>query len=82
MTGDYREVVRPERLVFTSAALNSEEERLFEVLNIVTFAEQHGKTTLTVQARVAKATAEAAPFLAGMEAGWTQQLERLGAFLA
>jgi fibrillarin-like rRNA methylase len=41
------------------------------VLNTATFAEQGGKMTLTLQARVVKATAEPAPSLDGMEAGWT-----------
>ncbi|MGH2376470.1 MAG: SRPBCC family protein, partial [bacterium] len=77
MTGVYQEIVEPERLVFTSAALDKESNPLFEVLNTVTFAEQGGKTTLTLQARVVKATAEAAPYFEGMEAGWTQSLERL-----
>ena len=82
MTGVYHEIVEPERLVFTSAALDEEGNPLFEVLNTVTMAERGGKTTLTVQARVAKSTAEAAPYLEGMEAGWTQSLERLEAYVA
>jgi len=82
MSGVYREVVEPGRLVFTSAALDEEGNPLFEVLNTVTMAERGGKTTLTVQARVAKSTAEAAPYLEGMEAGWTQSLERLEAYVA
>ena len=77
MTGVYQEVVRPERLVFTSSALDKEGKPLFEVLTIVTFAEQGGKTKLTMQAKVVKSTAEAAPFLAGMEEGWKQTLDRL-----
>lgn len=44
MTGIYREVVEPERLVFTSAALDEKGNPLFEVLNMVTFAEHGGKT--------------------------------------
>jgi hypothetical protein len=43
----------------------------------VTLAEQGGKTLLKLQARVVKSTAKAAPYLQGMEAGWTQSLERL-----
>jgi uncharacterized protein YndB with AHSA1/START domain len=82
MTGVYQEIVEPERFVFTSAALDAEGNPLFEVLNTVTFAEQGSKTTLTVQARVVKSTAKAAPYLAGMEAGWTQSLERLKTHLA
>jgi uncharacterized protein YndB with AHSA1/START domain len=80
MTGVYQEIVEPKRLVFTSAALGKEGNPLFEVLNAVTFAEQSDKTTLTLQARVVKATADA-PYLEGMEAGWTQSLERLEEYL-
>ena len=82
MTGIYREIVEPERLVFSSAALDEEGNPLFEVLNTVTFAEQDGKTKQTLQARVVKSTARAAPYLAGMEAGWTQSLERLADYVA
>jgi uncharacterized protein YndB with AHSA1/START domain len=81
MTGVYREVVEPERLVFASSALDTEGKPLFEVLNTVTFAEKDGKTALTVHSRVVTSTAEAAPYLKGMEEGWTQSLERLGEYL-
>jgi uncharacterized protein YndB with AHSA1/START domain len=52
------------------------------VVNTVTFAEQGGKTTQTSKARVVKTTAGAARYLAGMEASWTQSLERLAALVA
>ena len=79
MTGVYQEVVEPERIVFTSAALDDKGNPIFEVLTTVTFAEQDGKTKQILRARVIKSTAQAAPYLAGMEAGWTQSLERLAA---
>jgi len=82
MTGVYQEIVEPERLVFTSAVLDEEGHPLFEVVNTVTFAEQGGKTRLTTQACVVRSTAKAAPYLQGMEAGWTQSLERLAGYLA
>ena len=82
MTGAYQAIVEPERLVFTSAALDGAGKPLFEVVNTVTFAEQGGKTTQTSKARVVKTTAGAARYLAGMEAGWTQSLERLAALVA
>ena len=50
---------------------------MFELLTAVTFAEQGGKTKQILRARVIKRTAQAAPYLAGMEMGWTQSLERL-----
>ena len=82
MTGVYNEVVEPERLVFTSAALDADGNPMFEVLTTVTFAEQGGKTKQTMRARVIKSTAEAAPYIKGMEAGWTQSLERLAESIA
>jgi uncharacterized protein YndB with AHSA1/START domain len=77
MTGVYHEIVEPERIVFTAAALDPKGSPLFEVLHTVTFAERDGKTTLTWRGSVARATAEAAPYLAGMEEGCSQSLERL-----
>lgn len=82
MSGAYREVVEPGRLVCTSAALDEKGNPLFEVLGTVTFAGQGGGTALTLRARVVRATAGAAPYLVGMEAGWTQTLERLEAYVA
>jgi uncharacterized protein YndB with AHSA1/START domain len=82
MTGVYQEVVEPERIVFTSAALDAEGNALFELLTTVTFAEQGGKTKQILRARVIKRTAQAAQYLKGMEAGWTQSLEHLAESLA
>ena len=55
---------------------------MFEVLTTVTFAEQGGKTKQILCSRVIKSTAEAVPYLAGMEAGWTESPERLAAHVA
>ena len=54
MTGVFHEIVEPERLVFTSSALDQNGEPLFEILNTVTFAEESGKTKLTLHASVSK----------------------------
>jgi len=82
MTGNYQEIVEPERIVFTSAALDAAGNPMFEMLTTVTFAEEGGKTKQILRTRVIKSTAEAPRYLAGMEAGWTQSLERLTAYLA
>src|SRR5580698_6634809 len=53
MSGAYREIVAPERLVFTAAALDANGKPIFENLNTVTFAEyDSNKTLLTVDVRV------------------------------
>jgi uncharacterized protein YndB with AHSA1/START domain len=82
MTGEYREVVEPERIVFISAALDSGGKPMFEVLTTVTLAESAGRTTLTMRAQVVKTTGQAAQHIAGIEVGWTQSLERFAKHLA
>lgn len=81
MTGVFQEIVVPERLVFVGSALDDKGNSMFEVLNTVTFADQRGKTALTLQLCVIKATAAAPQYLKGMEMGWTQSLDRLGELL-
>jgi uncharacterized protein YndB with AHSA1/START domain len=82
MGGSFVEVVPPERIVFTSVALDMDGRPMFENLNTVTFAEQDGKTVMTLHARVAKSTAAAVQYLAGMDLGWKLTLDRLEAFVA
>jgi uncharacterized protein YndB with AHSA1/START domain len=77
MTGVFHEIVEPERLVFSTTPLDDNGKPMFEVLNTIAFEDDGGKTKFTLQARVVKATAVAAQYLDGMEAGWTQSLERL-----
>lgn len=82
MTGVFREVVPPERLVFTSAAVDEQGNHLLEQLTTVTLAEQDGKTKLTVQTSAVGLVAAAAAMLDGMEQGWTEQIERLAEHMA
>jgi len=76
MTGQVREVLAPERFVFTSR-LESGGRVYVEVLNTVTFTEQRGVTTVTLVARVLQAAPEAKADLGGMHEGWRQSFERL-----
>jgi uncharacterized protein YndB with AHSA1/START domain len=82
MAGVYLEVVEPERLTYTSGALDDQGKQLFEFLHVVTFAERNGKTTLTINSKVVKTTATAAKYIGGFEAGMTQSLEKLAGILA
>ena len=75
--GVYREIVEPERLVFTNIATDKEGNRLLDGLTTVTFAEHGSKTKLTLQTRAVGLVSFAAQMLEGMEAGWTQSLESL-----
>jgi len=82
MGGEFREIVAPERLVFTSGALDERGNFLFEFLHAVAFVERSGKTVLTIRSRVIKTTAGANKYIGGFEAGMTQSLERLAEHLA
>jgi uncharacterized protein YndB with AHSA1/START domain len=77
MGGEFREIVAPERLVFSCGALDEKGEMRFEFLHTATFVEQNGKTKLTLRSRVIRTTAEANKYIGGFEAGMTQSLERL-----
>jgi uncharacterized protein YndB with AHSA1/START domain len=82
MTGTFREVVPPKRLVFMAVAEDHDGNPLLESLTTVMFEDEAGKTKVTVQAKAVGLAPVAAQMLAGMEAGWTQSLERLEALVA
>ena len=76
--GVYREVVEPERLVFTYAWEDAEGKLGHEMLVTVTFAEHGGKTKLTLH-QAGFASVEARD---GHKGGWTSCLERFAKYLA
>ena len=77
MTGVFKEVVPPVRLVFTALVPGEKGEILLENLNTATFEAQGEKTKLTLRVQVLRSTDEAVPMLAGMKVGWSQSLEKL-----
>jgi uncharacterized protein YndB with AHSA1/START domain len=72
MRGSFREIERPDRLLFGSYIHDDSKQ---EIVTTLTFTEHEGKTTLTVRQTV--------PFLEGpargQKQGWTESLERLAA---
>ncbi|MGD0483601.1 MAG: SRPBCC domain-containing protein [Gemmatimonadales bacterium] len=75
MRGAFREIVAPERIVFTSII---DEAAKQEIVTTVTFAEAGGRTTLTV-----RQTVPVNPMMVrGQKRGWTESLERLAARVA
>lgn len=82
MSGTFREVVAPERLVFTNQPIDAQGNPLIDGLTTVTFAAEGGRTRLTLHTRAKVLVAYAAQFLTGMDAGWNQSIDRLAAFVA
>ena len=81
MSGTFREVVPPERLVFDAVAEDMAGKPLLEAHTVVTFEDENGRTRLTVKAHAVGIADVAPQMLAGMEAGWTQSLARLADIL-
>jgi len=82
MIGTFLEIVAPERLVFSSAAIDNDGNRLLKGETTVSFTEKAGKTTLTLKAHAVGLVPIAAQMLAGMNAGWTQSIDKLGELVA
>lgn len=82
MSGVFREIAEPERLVFLAIAEDREGNPILEALTTVTFGNHDGKTRVTVQANAVGMVPGSAAMLEGMEEGWTQSLERLEEHLA
>ena len=81
MRGVFQEVVAPERLVFTNIAVDAQDQPIIEGLTTVLFAEEGGKTRVTVQTRGKAMAPIATQYLQGMEMGWSQSLEKLAELL-
>ena len=78
LQGVYREIVEPERLVFTYAWEDVGGTLGHETLVTVTFAEHGGKTKLTVH----HAVFESVTIRDEHVRGWTEALDRLAQYLA
>jgi len=86
MKGVFHEIVEPERLVFTSTALEDEHcKPLLEILNTITFEDYNGLTKLPLHARLVtkdfKMTPQVAAAVSGLEQGWSESLYRLAEHL-
>jgi uncharacterized protein YndB with AHSA1/START domain len=78
MTGVYREIVAPERIVFTFAWEDAAGKPGHETLVTVTFADQGGKTALTFH----QAIFETVSARDDHTKGWVSVLDRLETYLA
>lgn len=82
MGGVFDEIVLNERIVFTSFVDMPDGTRALESRNTVTFTDQGRKTKVTVHAKAVGFTDFSARMLAGMEAGWSQSLDKLAVHAA
>ena len=81
MNGIFREIAKPDRLIYTSAALDNNGNSLFQVLNTIIFTEDGDKTKIKLTAKVSEIKPEGKPYLDGMKEGWSQTIDRLSEYL-
>ena len=67
----------PERLVFSNIAIDNEGNHPLEGEATITLTENGGKTTHTLQSYAVGRVPIATQMLVGMEAGWTQSIEKV-----
>src|ERR1044072_825445 len=82
MGGIYHEIVPHERIAFTTFVDMPDGNRVIESHNTVRFEETGGKTKGILHARAGGFTDFSSNMLAGMEAGWSQSLDKLAAYAA
>ena len=78
LQGVYREIVEPERLVFTHAWLDAQGKPGTETLVTITFTKRGGKTELTLH-QTGFMSVESRD---GHQGGWTSTFDRLAEYLA
>jgi uncharacterized protein YndB with AHSA1/START domain len=77
MQGVYREVIEPERLVFTFAWEDENSQPKHETLVTVTFEEQDNKTLMTFQQAIFESTESRNSH----NTGWSECFDRLATYL-
>jgi uncharacterized protein YndB with AHSA1/START domain len=80
--GVFHEVSEPERLVMSMRLVDDEGQPVIEAFNTVTFADEDGKTRVTLEFEFVHVVPEAADAAAGAKEGWNESLDRLEEHLA
>ncbi|HWZ03625.1 MAG TPA: SRPBCC domain-containing protein [Mucilaginibacter sp.] len=75
-SGVFTELLEPERIVFKNFKEDDDGNAQLEVINTVTFTEENGKTTMTLNALAVRITPEACASIEGMNVGWNQSIDR------
>jgi uncharacterized protein YndB with AHSA1/START domain len=82
MQGVFREVVPHERLIFSFIPNDADGRPLIDGLTTVTFSDDQGGTKLTIHTRAVALAEIANRMLDGVNAGWTQSIDRLARLVA
>jgi uncharacterized protein YndB with AHSA1/START domain len=81
MRGVFKEVVAPQRLVFANNAVAEDGTIMLEGETMVILSDMGTKTKLRLTTHAKGLVPQAPQMLDGMEAGWTQSIDKLASFL-
>ena len=70
-------MIKPEKIVFVSVALDPKGNYLFEQTSTILFESEGNKTKLSIDVTYDNLKPNADMYLAGAEAGWNQMLDKL-----
>jgi len=82
LTGEFKVVEEPSKLIMTNSPLDANGNKLFEVQHTIELSEADNETTLSITAEVLSAGPHAEQFLSGMEAGLRQAFDQLQKLVA
>jgi uncharacterized protein YndB with AHSA1/START domain len=77
LTGEYKIVEEPSKLVMTNSPLDADGNKLFEIRHTILLTENNGQTTLNITSEVLSAGPDAEQFLSGMKPGLEQAFDQL-----
>jgi len=77
LDGTFVEISKPDKIVFTSAALDKNGGHLFEISNTITFIEEGDKTKVILQFIFSNIVPEGFAHIGGAEIGWNMSLDKL-----
>jgi uncharacterized protein YndB with AHSA1/START domain len=82
MRGIFREVIAPERLVFSNVPVDADDRAMLLGVTTVTFETVSEGTKVTVKMVAIGVHPMAVRMIEGMEMGWSMTLDRLGDLVA
>jgi uncharacterized protein YndB with AHSA1/START domain len=80
MTGTYGAIDPPQRFELFSQALAPDGSVALDIQAVYSFVDLSGKTELTIDIHILRATTLGEQYLAGMNEGWNQSLDKLATY--
>lgn len=81
MSGEFKELSAPSKIIYSANALLNGKPMIESTITVTFEPVETGKTKMNLHVVVTNSTPEAEPSLKGMDAGWTQSIDKLAKYL-